>query len=233
VLAGLAALVAAIAVAATVYLTGFAGSSTATLTRGGLTKPTIGSVTTIGQPTPGRPGRRPVHTGGKPGDPTPSTSPPASSHPASHPQGKPTAPATKHPSSAPVSPSKSPPATATTPSVPFGVYQCGKASTVSGGSASAPVMILTACIRVYNGELEIEGQLTGAVAGHDKIELALESSTNGTLGDYNSPLCATSTCVYQLPVLTPGGHWYVVATVLGDEGPFTGAPSPTISYLGL
>jgi serine/threonine protein kinase, bacterial len=231
VLAGLAALAAAIAVAATVYLTGFAGSSTATLTRGGLTKPTIGSVTTIAPPTPGRPGRRPVHTGGKPGTPTPATSSPGPSHPASHPHGKPTAPASKHPSSPPVSPSTSPAPSATTPSVPFGVYQCGKGTTISSTNAAVSVMVLTACIRVYNGKVEIEGQLTGAVAGHDKIELALESA-NGTLGDYNSPLCSTSTCVYQQPVLTPSGHWYAVATVLGDGGPFTGAPSPTVTYVG-
>jgi hypothetical protein len=81
--------------------------------------------------------------------------------------------------------------------------------------------------------VEIEGQLTGTVAGHDKIELALESTTDGALGDFTSPLCSTSACVYQLPVQTPAAHWYVLATVLGDGGPFTGAPSPTINYLGL
>ena len=236
-LAGLAALAAAIAVAVTVYLTGFSGGSTATLTGGGVTKPTIGAVTTIGQPTPGHPGRHPGHTHAKPGDPTPGASTAKPSHSASHPHSSPTAPSSKHHSSPPVSPATSPPATATTPSAPFGSWQCGTPRVLTDASGNSIGLVLTACIRVYDNKLQLQGKLTGAIVGTDRIELALNSSNpaEGTLGDFTSALCTSAACTYTATAQgAPAGKWYVSAMVLaGGATEGISNASPAIGYTGL
>jgi serine/threonine protein kinase, bacterial len=231
-LAGLAALVVVIAVAATVYATSFAGNSTTSRTGGGLSTPTLGVASSPSLPTPRRShvGQRHLHTGGHTAGPTP-TDPPSSvkpTRPAGHAHSSP--PATP-PTSPPASTSTSPASSKSPTSAPFGVFQCGSPITVAGTNK-----VVTACIRVVDNQLQIQGNLTNADTS-DQITLAVTSTnqTVGTLGDFMSGACkASATCTFTDTVYAPAGKWYVVPMVVtGGVVVTTGAPSPAITFAGL
>jgi serine/threonine protein kinase, bacterial len=234
-LAGLAALVVVIAVAATVYATAFSGKSTTSQTGGALSTPTLGGASSSGLPTPSgtRVGQHHLHTGGHTAGPTP-TDPPSSvkpTRPAGHPHSSP--PATPH-TSPPASTSSSPASTATPTNVPFGEWACGSKITIAGSGKT-----LVACIRVVNNQLQIQGTLTNASAG-ETIGLAVTSTNpaEGVLGDYTSPACKANLylCTYTATVTNaPAGKWYVVPVALaaGATAGTTGAPSPVINFTGL
>jgi serine/threonine protein kinase, bacterial len=233
-LAGLAALVVVIAVAATVYATSFSSNSTATLTRGGLTTPTIGAGTTIGQPTPSHPGKRRGHPGGRAGDPTPtrSASSPNPSHTAGRGKGKPTGPASKPASSPATSPTTDPPTSPTQTSVPYGSWDCGPKTAVPLASGLPSGKTLTACIRISGTKMQVQGTLTGAAVGSDRILLAFESPEGGLVTTFESALCAAATCVFTQSTPAIAGYSYFAKPSWYEGGVLesTGSPSPTMAY---
>jgi hypothetical protein len=231
-LAVVAACAAVVAVAVTVYATAFSGKGTNSPAGGGLTPPPIGAISSGSFPSLHHPGAHHLHLGVHAGDPTPGSSPTpgASAHHSGHPRTS--SSSTPGTSSSP-SPGKSPASSPTTSSAPFGTWRCSYPISIpaAGGSTSA----LEACIRVFDGELQIQGQLLGADVGEDEIQLALDSTNaaNGALGNFTSPVCKSSTCTYTDTVHAPIGDWYVVAMVI-DGGVVEGvnATSPTIDYTG-
>jgi serine/threonine protein kinase, bacterial len=233
-LAGLAALVVVIAVAATVYATSFSSNSTATLTRGGLTAPTIGAGTTIGQPTPSHPGKRRGHPGGRAGDPTPtrSASSPNPSHTSGRGKGKPTGPASKPASSPATSPTTDPPTSPTQTSVPYGSWDCGPKTAVPLASGLPSGKTLTACIRISGTKMQVQGTLTGAAVGSDRILLAFESPEGGLVTTFESALCAAATCVFTQATPAIAGYSYFAKPSWYEGGVLesTGSPSPTMAY---
>jgi hypothetical protein len=85
---------------------------------------------------------------------------------------------------------------------------------------------------VFGDELQIQGSLTGASAGTDKIELVLDSA-QGSAGDYVSPVCASAVCTYTATPSTIAGNWYVVPIWLaGGSVESAGTASPTVAYSG-
>ena len=236
VLAGLATLVAVIAVAATVYATAFSSKSPASLTGGGLTKPTAGPVTSAGLPTPHHAGTRKTHTGGHAVDParSGSPSPASSSHSAGHPRTSPTASASKHSSSPPVTTSTSPPASPTQSSVPFGVWACGPATAVPYANGIASGKTLTACIRTDGTTMQIRGTLTGATTS-DTIGLAFANTAQGVVGIYTSPDCKAATCVFTKTVAATIGYRWYAKPIWYQNGTqeSTGVSSPAIIFAGL
>jgi serine/threonine protein kinase, bacterial len=237
-LAGAAALVAVVAAVAIVYGIGLSGHRTVSLTRGGLTKPTVGAATSSA-PAPGNSHPAPHHhDGGRAANPTPgsSGSPVKASQPAGHPHTSPTAPASVKTSSSSASPTQSPPSSPTpTPPSP-GVWECSAATVVY--SAGANVSTLTACIRIEDGGLQIQGRLTDVASAKAQIELALNGvgTAAGIYQTFTSPACAAGAalCTYTSPVINPGnGDWNVLP---GWESAGTyqasGTASPTIAFNG-
>jgi serine/threonine-protein kinase len=239
-LAGAAALVAVIAAVAVVYAVGLSGHSTAPLTGGGLTKPTVGAVTSSA-PAPARshPGAHHTHGGGRIANPTPGSSITSvkQSQPAGHPHSSPTAPVTVRASSSSSSSSKPTSTPSSSPTLtppPPGVWQCSPATVVNGTGANASM--LSACIRVEDGQLQVQGRLTNVPGAKKQIELALDGvgSAAGIYQTFTSPDCATGAvlCIYTSPLINPGyGDWDVLP---GWESAGTyqgsGAPSPTIAF---
>jgi hypothetical protein len=217
-LAGLAALVLVIAVAGIVYATSFSGNSTTSATGGGLTKPTIGAATSAGAPTPGRSHRGsptgPGRTGGSSPSGTASAAKP--SHSAGHPGKRPTSPASSRAASSPATKptsatSSSPPPTGTPP--PNAVWQCGAA-------ADAPTQTITACIRVDDGVMQIEGKLTGVTSAGESIQLGVKSTTSTFTYSFTSGFCSATAPTCTTPAVSvatsSNGYYYATATWSAD-----------------
>jgi serine/threonine protein kinase, bacterial len=89
-------------------------------------------------------------------------------------------------------------------------WQCGLPEAATIGSTNQDTgQTLKGCIRVYDGKLELEGTLTPTVASWgEQLKLVLKNQAQADIGDYTSPVCTTSDCVFTISVTPPSsGDW--------------------------
>ncbi len=136
-------------------------------------------------------------------------------------------PAPKHPSpSASKSPSSKPP--------PNTAWECGAAVDVTIRRTGLPSgQTLQGCIRVYNGQVEVQGTLSGVVLPwSEQIRLALRNGAAGPAAQvWFSPICQDTTCVFTASINPGAGTWYVLPGWL-RLGNFQslGSPSPSVQF---
>jgi hypothetical protein len=92
-------------------------------------------------------------------------------------------------------------------------WQCGPtapATLYSTGGNSGQTM--RACIRVYNGKLELQGTLSPTVASWDEqVDLVLKDASQQDHGSYASPVCTASDCAFTITITPPSrGDWTVL-----------------------
>lgn len=136
-------------------------------------------------------------------------------------------PAPKHPSPAPSkSPSSSPPANT--------AWECGAAVDVTIRRTGLPSgQTLQGCIRVFNGQVEVQGTLSGVVLPwSEQIRLALRNGSAGAATQvWFSPICQSTTCVFTASINPGAGAWYVLPgwMRLGNFQSL-GSPSPSVQF---
>jgi serine/threonine protein kinase, bacterial len=100
-------------------------------------------------------------------------------------------------------------------------WQCGspKAATISSTNQGTG-QTLQGCIRVYDGKLELEGTLSPTVASwNEQLKLVLKNQAQADIGQYTSPVCTTSDCVFTIAVTPPSsGDWTVLPEWERDGG---------------
>jgi serine/threonine protein kinase, bacterial len=140
-------------------------------------------------------------------------------------------PASKAPTTAP------PPAPATHSAVPTSAAptSTGSANTAWQCGPIAPAVVfstgadsgqkLQVCIRVDNGKLEAKGTLSPTVAGWDEqINFVLKDSAQGDHGNYTSPVCDETDCVFSTTITPPGaGRWTILPEWLRLDGKYQSA----------
>lgn len=120
----------------------------------------------------------------------------------------------------------------TSPPTATGYWQCGgymPATTLNGSPA---FQTLQACIAYDHGHLDLKGVLDGSVdARKEQIILVLKHPRQPTYKKLISPVCTTSTCIYQVPVNPGHGTWWVIPQWRA-HGRFqsTGQVSPPVTY---
>jgi DNA-binding SARP family transcriptional activator len=113
-----------------------------------------------------------------------------------------------------------------------GSWQCGPFLRATLLDGSAVDQSLQACVASNHGQLDLKGVLQGSVsAWKEQIILILKHPRQPTYEKLVSPVCATSTCVYQVPVNPGHGSWWVIPQWRTQGGyQSTGQPSPTVTY---
>jgi Protein kinase domain len=105
-------------------------------------------------------------------------------------------------------------------------WQCGlpKAATISSTNQDTG-QTLQGCIRVYDGKLELEGTLSPTVASWDEqLKLVLKNQAQADIGDYLSPVCTTSDCVFTIAFTPPSsGDWTVLPEWEDHSGSYYGS----------
>jgi len=92
-------------------------------------------------------------------------------------------------------------------------WQCGPTEAATIWSTDAGTgQTMQACIRVYNGKLELEGTLSPTVASWDEqINLVLKNPAQQDYGKYLSPVCTAANCVFSVTITPPSsGDWTVI-----------------------
>jgi DNA-binding SARP family transcriptional activator len=92
---------------------------------------------------------------------------------------------------------------------------------------------LQACVAPDHGHLDLKGVLTGTVkAWGEQIILVLKHPRQPTYEKLISPVCTSSTCVYQVAVNPGHGSWWVIPQWKRLDGGYqsTGQPSPPVTY---
>lgn len=230
------AMIAAIAIAAT-------GTAAAAAYRIGLDSRTTAGIHTPGtSPTgPGAsldrttPSSSPSQRGAAPAPGTglsPGTSPAA--HPGAstkphrttkRPHPKPsTRPVPSHTAGSPTPPAGSPP--------PVTAWQCGPIEPAPLASGKDTGQTLEACIRVDNGQLQLQGTLTGAdPTAKEQISLVPKNASGVSDGTYTSAVCTTATCTFSISITPSAGSWSVVPQWL-EAGVYesSGATTPAIAF---
>jgi len=102
-------------------------------------------------------------------------------------------------------------------------WQCGspKAATISSTNQGTG-QTLQGCIRVYDGKLELEGTLSPTVASWDEqVKLVLKNQAQADIGQYTSPVCTASDCVFTITVTPPSsGDWTVLPEWERSDGSY-------------
>jgi DNA-binding SARP family transcriptional activator len=116
--------------------------------------------------------------------------------------------------------------------VATGTWLCGpfmRATMWNGGSTGQS---LQGCIAYDHGHLDLKGVLQGSVdAWKEQIILVLKHPRQPTYEKLISPVCTTSTCIYQVPVNPGHGSWWVIPQ-WRSHGSYqsTGQPSLPVTY---
>ena len=206
----------------------------------------LDSRTTAGSQAPGATGiGDSPHTGTTPpSNPSPHGTPPTRVNPGTSPATHPsttarprrttkrphpktsTSPAPEHTSGSPAPPASSPP--------PAAAWQCGPIDPAPLASGKATGKTLQACIRIGNGngQLQLQGTLTGAdPTAKEQVSLTLKNTQGATDGTFTSAECTTATCTFSISITPGAGSWTVVPQWLAD-GVYesSGASTPAIAF---
>lgn len=123
-------------------------------------------------------------------------------------------------------------ASVTSPRTAAGGWLCGPSVRVTLYDGTEVGQSLQACLTSDHGHLDMKGVLEGSVdAWKEQIILIVKHPNQPTYEKLYSPVCTTSTCVYQVP-LNPGhGSWRIVPQWRAN-GVYqsTGQPSPPVTY---
>jgi DNA-binding SARP family transcriptional activator len=113
-----------------------------------------------------------------------------------------------------------------------GFWHCGQFMRATRLDGDAIGQSLQACIAPDHGQLDLKGVLDGAVAAwKEQIILILKHPRQPTYEKLISPLCTTSTCIYQVRVNPGHGSWWVIPQWRAGGGyQSTGQPSPSVTY---
>jgi transcriptional regulator with XRE-family HTH domain len=121
----------------------------------------------------------------------------------------------------------------TSPAAATGQWQCGPFMRATLWQGSGVDQRLQACIASDHGHLDLKGVLTGSVnAWKEQIILVLKHPRQPTYEKLISPVCTTSTCIYQVAVNPGYGSWWVIPQWERSDGGYqsTGQPSPPVTY---
>ena len=120
----------------------------------------------------------------------------------------------------------------TSPAAAAGYWQCGPFMSATLRDGHAAGQSLQACIASDHGHLVLKGVLKGSVnAWKEQVILVLKHPGPTTYGKSMSPVCTTSTCVYQVAENPGHGSWLVVPQWRADgRYQSTGQPSPPVTY---
>jgi DNA-binding SARP family transcriptional activator len=120
----------------------------------------------------------------------------------------------------------------TSPSAVTGYWQCGPFMSATLLDGSEAHQSLQACMASDHGHLDLKGVLKDSVdAWKEQIILILKHPRQPTYEKLISPVCTTSTCIYQVLVNPGHGSWWVVPQWRADgRYQSTGHPSPPVTY---
>lgn len=115
---------------------------------------------------------------------------------------------------------------------PTGYWQCGPFMSATLLDGSAAGQSLQACIASDHGHLDLKGVLKDSVdAWKEQVILILKHPGQPTYEKLISPVCTTSTCIYQIAENPGHGSWRVVPQWRAGGGyQSTGQPSPPVTY---
>ena len=134
------------------------------------------------------------------------------------------------------------PTDSTAPSTAVSTHSAATASTAPASAAwhcgpTAPAVIfstgadsgqtLQVCVRVHDGTIEAKGLLSPTVAGWDEqINFVLKDSAQGDHGNYTSPVCTATDCVFTTTITPPSaGRWTVLPEWERLDGKYQSAGS--------
>jgi len=120
----------------------------------------------------------------------------------------------------------------TSPAAVAGYWQCGPFMSATLRDGRAAGQSLQACIESDHGHLVLKGVLKGSVGmWKEQIILVLKHPGPTTYQKPVSPVCTTSTCIYQVAENPGRGSWLVVPQWRADgRYQSTGQPSPPVTY---
>jgi hypothetical protein len=114
-------------------------------------------------------------------------------------------------------------------------WKCGPTAAAKLYSTNAAVgQTMQACIRVFNGGLELKGTLSPVVPSWDEqIKLVLKDTAQQDQGSYVSPVCTAADCAYTVTIIPPSkGSWTVIPQWERYSGNYesTGSEPGFVSY---